>query len=206
MTHDTNHGAGGDRPALLVCGFGRCGSSMLMQMLNAGGYPCAGSAPDFEDPVAKNPITASVLASYRGRALKVLDPQRSEIPLDDTRIIWISRDTRQQAKSIAKFLNATTGLQMSREHVRNLRAQLDRDQAIVDRYVLRSRLTLRMFFEGVLHDPHTAARRLAWFTAWPGFDVDAAAAVVQRRHPACADGLDMEVRLMRAADAAPAAA
>ena len=33
---------------LLICGHGRCGSSLVMQMLAAGGVKCAGKYPDFE--------------------------------------------------------------------------------------------------------------------------------------------------------------
>jgi len=36
-----------ERNGLLICGAGRCGSSMLMQMLDAAGLPVAGEGPAY---------------------------------------------------------------------------------------------------------------------------------------------------------------
>jgi hypothetical protein len=36
-------------PVIVVAGLGRCGTSLVMQMLAAAGLPCVGSFPDFED-------------------------------------------------------------------------------------------------------------------------------------------------------------
>lgn len=40
---------------ILVCGFGRCGSSLVMQMLDVGGLPVVGSFPDYERAEASLP-------------------------------------------------------------------------------------------------------------------------------------------------------
>ena len=37
-------------PALLVAGLGRCGTSLMMQMLAAAGLPCVGEFPAYEVP------------------------------------------------------------------------------------------------------------------------------------------------------------
>ena len=39
-----------DRPCIIVSGLGRCGSSLVMQMLHAGGVECLGAPPAFEPP------------------------------------------------------------------------------------------------------------------------------------------------------------
>ena len=59
---------------ILVVGFGRCGSSLCMQMLNAAGVDCLGEAPHYEDPrtVIKR-LSQNWLYLQDGKAVKVLD-------------------------------------------------------------------------------------------------------------------------------------
>ena len=61
---------------VLVCGLARCGTSLTMQMLQAGGMRCAGRAPAFEDFRAfAGGYSDSWMREQAGGAVKVLDPQ-----------------------------------------------------------------------------------------------------------------------------------
>jgi hypothetical protein len=106
---------------LAICGFPRSGSSLVMQMLAAGGFPCVGEFPAFEEyrPRPGWP-------GYRrcaGKAVKLLDsmlpfgPTPPEIPQS---FILMVRDPREQAKSFAKLLKATVGEEMTRGQIRDI--------------------------------------------------------------------------------------
>jgi hypothetical protein len=183
-------------PTIIVAGLGRCGSSLVMQMLHAGGFTCVGDFPSFEVPDAQKP-TPAFIASCAGKAVKVLDPQRVGLP-GDVRVIWMQRDISQQAKSHAKFLGVMTGLHYDRAGRRKLEASLARDTLramdIIDGLPL-----LQMNFEDVLARPHVAAGMLGAFIQAPAFDARAAAGAVHARSPECAPGLDMELNLIGAA-------
>ena len=65
---------------VVVTGFGRCGSSLAMRMLCAGGMPVTTDNRDsFEDErVMRLPGDTRWLRECEGRALKVLDPYRAK--------------------------------------------------------------------------------------------------------------------------------
>lgn len=177
----------------IVAGLGRCGTSMLMQMLHRGGMPCVGSWPAFEVEQTRYEVDPTFIVLAAGRAVKVLDPQRVGLP-GDVRVIWLHRDHRQQAKSHAKFLGLLTGHQYDRASRRQLADSLRRDTLAALR-VVGKRPLLRMRFEDVLMDPVSAACHLAEFIGFP-LDVGRAACAVRARSPACASGLDMELSLI----------
>lgn len=181
---------------IIVAGLGRCGSSMLMQLLHSGGVPCVGEWPSFEDSRVRERVAPSFVAGCAGRALKVLDPQRVGLP-GDVRVIWLDRDHRQQAKSHAKFLAAMTGHQYDRAGRRALVGSLVRDTHAA-MATIGSRPLVRLRFEEVLQNPLTTAFSLSQFIG-VAMDIDAAARAVKVRSPECAPGLDMELSLMGAA-------
>lgn len=91
---------------LLVCGSGRCGTSLVMQMLAAARVPIAGRYPMFEDHRTTSQCNPEWVAKQDG-AIKLLDPHRY-FPRDfrfppTARAIWLTRDKKQQAKSWFKF-------------------------------------------------------------------------------------------------------
>jgi len=183
-------------PTIIVAGLGRCGTSMLMQMLHRGGVACVGEWPAFEVPEVRERVTPAFIEASRGKAVKVLDPHRVGLP-GDVRVIWLDRDHRQQARSHAKFLETMTGMRYDRAGRRALAASLVRDTHAA-MGVIGSRPVMRMRFEQVLADPRMAAVWLGEFTRAPGFDVGAAARAVRPRGPECAPDLAMEMMLMGA--------
>lgn len=181
------------KPTIVVSGFGRCGTSMAMHMLHAGGIECVGPFPAYEIDQAKAP-TEAFIRLCAGRAVKVLDPQRVGLP-GDVRVIWMKRDEAEQAKSHGKF----TGMNYSREQRRALARQFESDFSAVRR-VIGKRPWLVLRFEDVLADPAYAAQQMAEFVAPVGpLDAAQAAGAVYRRSPQCAPGLHLELALIEAA-------
>lgn len=93
---------------IVVCGFGRSGTSLMMQMLSAAGVRCCGEWPAFE-PIELNPTIAEIpfefVEGMKGGALKLLDPHRVALPAGFAYdFIWMRRDYAQQARSFFKML------------------------------------------------------------------------------------------------------
>ena len=97
---------------IIVTGLGRCGSSLAMQMLRAGGVPCLGEWPAFEEPQAEG---MKIEPHHAGHAVKVIDPLRRELSsLEISRALpirWVCLRRRplDQARSMAKLLAVTMG-------------------------------------------------------------------------------------------------
>lgn len=179
------------RAVIVVSGFGRCGSSLVMQMLAAGGVRCLGNAPAYESFDRVEP----------GQAIKILDPQHDDpIPYavpPGARVIWVDRDVEEQAASHAKFTEALMGMKYSREARRRLVAALRSDRPRAMR-AIGARPLLVLTFEALLARPEEQAERIAAFIGG-GFESAAAAGQIRPRHPRCAPGLDMEIALMQEA-------
>lgn len=94
------------KPTVFVCGHGRCGSSLMMQMLQAGGFPVFGDYPAFEpDEVGFSRDPETLLPLISGRAAKILDPQMTTWPdILNVKVIWLDRDRNNQALSQVKFM------------------------------------------------------------------------------------------------------
>lgn len=168
------------KPTLIVAGLGRCGSSLCMQMLNAGGIECLGEYPAFE-PEESDAITltTSRLYSHAGKAVKCLDPQRADqCSFEEVQrmVIWLDRDTREQAKSIAKFGRLVGGIQFTRSQLGPLREGLHRDRLFAFSALRLSRCpALRIEFEHIIQAPMECSARIAAFLA-PHWRIDVAAA------------------------------
>lgn len=178
-----------ERPIIVVSGFGRCGSSLVMQMLAAGGVPCLGDYPAFE----------SRAMAKSGEAIKILDPHRANptpyaIP-PGACVIWLDRDPSEQADSLVKFTRILMGFSYNREQRRALVRQLraDREQAM---RAIGTRPKMIVPFESLLSTPAAWAKSIGAFVGLDGFDIIAAAGQVRLRSPKCASGLDMELDLM----------
>jgi hypothetical protein len=194
------------RPNIVVAGLARCGTSVTMQMLHAGGVPCIGEWPAFEvGDVNGAPVDPAFMARYPGHALKVLDPHRTKLPplASGGVLIWLDRDPVEQARSQAKFVHLMTGVPVpNRAHMRSWTAGLrsDRVPALAQ---FGGWPKLLLDFEQIVTDPRRAARSIAtrlepW---WPNLDAERMADQVRPRPPACAPDLAMELRLVAEAGA-----
>lgn len=187
---------------LIVAGLGRCGSSLTMQMLDAGGVPVVGRFPAYEPPEAHfASVRMHWLAQQEGRAVKVLDPELVREPFSSVPriVIWLGRDLTQQSRSIAKFSAMLMGLPWKASQVRRLAAALKRDYPLARKALgLPDVVHLDMSFEELISQPLAAAARMAEFLKPHGFTLDerGAAAVVRVRGTACLDGL-LEAELLK---------
>lgn len=187
---------------LIVAGFGRCGSSLMMQMLQAGGFPCFGSRPAYEDDVSMFcNLTPDWLNLQRGKAVKILDPQLADhgmffgIPRI---VIWLDRDPEQQAKSFIKFGRLVCGLPFSRSAVRPLAKAFLKDRPLAHKALgIDQCKSLHVKFEDIIHSPHDVAAEIANLLYPVQFDQARAAKTVVRRNSDCLSGL-LELPLLSA--------
>ena len=176
---------------IIVSGSGRCGSSMLMQMLDKAGIKCAGSYPDFEDPRGMQELDLDWLAGYEG-AVKILDPHRylPAIRLVDAKAIRLDRDRKQQARSWCKVSRDVVGRKPNREdalRVAKLLKQARKPgvQKLVD---VTGSVPLFLTYESVVQHPRVNGEKIARFL---GVDLDLGtmASQVISRPTTCLDGL-----------------
>lgn len=192
-------------PVVIVAGLGRCGSSLTMQMLAAGGLRCAGAYPDFEDERTLSGQSADWWRGLAGSAVKVLTPHHVFVPIEVPKVvIWLDRDLDHQASSQIKMLELTASLHsLNRSQRRAWRNGLEKDRAAALHAVKASkpRSMLRLSFERLLADPRAAADLMSDHLLPVGLSLDVAAAAAQvlPRGPACAPGLEIEQMLMGAA-------
>lgn len=184
------------RPVILVEGFGRCGTTMMMRMLDVGGIPCIGSHPGYEDDRAiidDRPARDAFYRTLSGVAIKALDPHRWALPADlNAVVIWLDRDPIQQAKSAVKLMSYMMPgmVRMDRAAVRKLAKSYGIDRPRARRAgLVDTKPSLIVRFEHVLRDPKWVARLAGNFLQdwFPNFDAAAAAGVVHRRSPECLD-------------------
>jgi len=100
----------------VVSGLGRCGTSMMMQMLHCGGMEVTGDAelPFLEDDrVNKLPLNDGWLRDLTSRnVIKILNPDIRSLPgWFRCRSIWMKRDVNEQTKSYIKYNVAMAGEQ-----------------------------------------------------------------------------------------------
>lgn len=176
-------------PVVAICGFPRSGSSLVMQMLAAGGFPCVGEFPAFEEyrPAPGWPGYAQLA----GRAVKLLDsmlpfgPTPKDIPQS---FILMVRDHREQAKSFAKFYQAAAGEKLTRGQIRDIADSFKQDEPRLMGTLRELGPVLLVNFERLLRQPLQAAARLE-FHLGRTLDLKAMAAAVVPRGSKCLDGL-----------------
>lgn len=184
-----------------VAGCSRCGSTLMMQALEAGGMPVyhGGNRVGYECDESQEALvsgSADFLRTIPGHAVKLLDPQRVATPCVPIAWIWMWRDAEQQALSQIKFMGQMFSL--IRPDTKRLAASLRKDNERVPVELSRrpkSRV-LVVDFARLLAVPDGVMAELVGFINRP-MDIAAMARVVQPRGPECAVGLDIELRSMK---------
>lgn len=181
---------------VLVCGLGRCGSSLTMQMLHAGGFPVFGDWPAFEpETVGLNRQMDVLLPALAGRAAKILDPRRSKWPEGfKARVIWLDRDSREQARSQTKMMAMLGGVRLSGQDWRKVREQLliDRELSFP---IFNGLPLLRVRFEDTLKHPAKVADNISAFLQTE-LDRQKMIDCVIKRPSRCARGFEVEQSLI----------
>lgn len=158
---------------VFVAGFGRCGTTAMMQLLWAGGAPVAGPPPAFEDS-RLGPGTTDVawVRAQRGKALKWIDPSVSLLPDDiKAKSIWMDRAAKDQARSQLKMVATLTSGgagPVSSQAVSKMARGLKRDRAPTLAALRRRGPVLVVPFSALLGDPMGTALTVQRFLG-PGF-------------------------------------
>lgn len=181
---DTRHAVG-------VCGFGRCGSTMVMGMLDAGGLaPAPGSQMGSYE---LTDIRNAWFTPLAGRAVKLLDSVL-HFGVPDApawRFVWLDRDPVEQAKSMLKLMSPFTRGEFAPDAVDRLARSYEADRPRALGRLRKHGDVLVLQYERVLANPRKAAKQLR--RVHPELEVDRAASVVHDRDGACRDGLDFEL-------------
>lgn len=91
----------------VVCGMPRSGTSLMMQMMEAAGFRCAGNYPAYEPEAIAKP-SEEFVDSMVGGAFKVIDPHLVALPTGRPyRFMFMTRSRRQQSISLVKLMRIT---------------------------------------------------------------------------------------------------
>ena len=184
---------------VFVCGSGRCGSSLVMQMLQAGGYPCLGEFPAFEpDEVGFPRSMSDLFAKCSTMAAKILDPHRTpDWPKIPVSVIWLDRNRDEQAKSMLKMARyfGETFTVKRRALAASLRE--DRKKAFALFAENDNAHVLELSFERILMMPATASETIATFLD-ADLDLAAMERAVIKRAPACRPDMEIEFEAVKA--------
>lgn len=179
---------------IIVCGLGRCGTSLVMKMLHAGGMPVfAESSASFEHSYLRDPREfALVEPQLQGKAAKILDPHRWTWPEKiNARFIWIDRNYHQQALSQVKLLRDMFAAEIPAGAVAGIERQLPSDCAKSMAVINRGISVLRINFEWILRNPLEVALLIG--CEFECLSVPKMADCVIPRSPRCAVGLSIEL-------------
>ncbi len=183
---------------VFVAGLGRCGTTLVMTMLDRGGFPVGDMPPAYETctPMRAGSVRPEALTPFHGIAVKWIDPTVSLVPAGTKAItVWLDRDPVEQARSQLKLM----GQRATRRQIRALASSLHRDTGKCHGIVRALGPCLFTSFERILSSPSAEALRMQQFLGDMVFDPARAADAVRPRSPACASDLAMEFDLMSAA-------
>lgn len=187
----------------IVSGVGRCGTSMVMAMLEAGGANVLGARPLFEQTIDGHIGSEVVLGEKRplvinpGYVVKILAPFLDRLDTNRAyRFIWLVRNPMQQAASQAKFAHATAGVETTAEQLREMtkhNAQLAQSgmKHCVTGFGDGTQVYARRF-EWCLKQPHGLALDLIEFCELPG-NASEMASVIRQRPSECAAGMEFPI-------------
>lgn len=193
------------QPILFVAGFGRCGTTMVMTMLDKGGFPVSGPRPAYEtSEMALGRVDHAWVRAQAGRAVKWIDPLKAPIRPEDLQgtpavILMLRRNAREQAASQVKMASTFAGAINDRRTRRAFESDIVKATPALRMHLSALGPVYVLEFEDILADPLRAAGQLEELIFdhfdWWGFAVDKAAIVPISRSPKCAPDLSFELQL-----------
>lgn len=189
-----------DAVITVVTGMPRCGSSMMMEMLSAGGIPPYTdnrSSYELEEiqELVGGTHTPLWWPKVRGRAIKILEPGLC-VPPTGYRydFLLLCRHPREQARSQSKFMVYCGHPKPSTLHelrvLASLAHALPSVRHLLGRY--EGSQTLELRYEEILEDPRAACRTIASWTRHGPLDTEAMAEIVHDRDGACRPDMAVE--------------
>lgn len=162
---------------IIVAGITRSGLSLTMQMLHAGGFPCVGEPPAFEE----YGIGQIPWKDCHDRAVKLVDAQLQFPPQMPCKVIRLRRNLKQQAKSFNKF-NKCFGLPSA--PISKLIKSFRRDYYKIDTWAKKQSGLMTIEFETIIKYPGYIAMRISKFSG-RDLNIGAMASCVVDRSPDC---------------------
>lgn len=181
-----------DQTNYIVSGLERSGTSLLMQMLRAGGVPCAfdtaSRPPDDNNPrgyfeleggkvISRLRDGVFPLADHRGRFIKITAYGMKFLPPGRYGVIYTERDIDEVLDSMEKMAKIQDP---DREGTRAAFVKLNE----MTRGQLAGRADVRLLlvsYNAIVRDPGPEIRRIAEFVGAPGIDARAMAAAVDEK-------------------------
>jgi len=180
---------------LAVAGLGRCGLTMTMQMLDAGGLDIFGEPPAYEPD--------HYAGAWKTDAVKLVDPIGNELsgllPAPGTlQWLWLVRDPKQQAKSMAKLLASQKRKVDQKVDWRWLRKTIRPSTREHLRFIeQRGEELQRIHFGGIVDGPEAYVRLLDDLVlSCADLDTEAMAKVVDDRSPEAEPDLSRELSFL----------
>jgi hypothetical protein len=181
-----------DRTNYIVSGLERSGTSLLMQLLRAGGVPCAfdtaSRPPDDNNPrgyfeleggkiISRLRDGVFPLADYRGRFIKITAYGMKFLPPGDYRVVYTERDIDEVLDSMEKMAKVRDP---DREGTKAAFVKLNETTKcrLGDRPDVE---LLLVSYNALVREPGPEIRRLADFLGAPGLDEKAMAAAVDEK-------------------------
>jgi hypothetical protein len=176
---------------LAVAGLGRCGLTMTMQMLGAGGLDVWGDPPAYEPN--------HYVGAWSSDAVKLVDPIGNELSglLPEPgalQWLWLARDAKEQAKSMAKMIEGTGRDVEWRRLLKTIRPSTRKHRRFIER---RGEALRRVRFGNAVSSPAGYARHLNKRVVLDkDLNTDAMAEVVEDRSPDAESDLSRELSFL----------
>ena len=185
----------------LLCGSGRCGSSLVMQMLHAGGVEVVGHAPYFEPKETMwHQFNVEWLIKQTG-VVKLLDPIPAlfKFPPGEYRTIWLTRNTKEQAKSILKFTMNEREVPKEDQDLDKIERNILFQHRVNNEALCQLGPVYTLPFKQLLMDSRGTAQRILEYFLLEG-NVDRMVEVVQDRPVEALPDMDLEDDLIEEYD------
>lgn len=170
---------------IIILGLPRTGTSVILQMLQAGGYPCFGEAPSFEPCL----VPEIPWNKVKGKAIKLLDPQGSHDypPPGDYYVIKTKRNEIEQAKSNIKLLRAVgVPVQGSSKEINTISRSILQDNNVIASWAKKQKQWIEIPFEDILKDPEAIAFALQGIVGdYLSLNIKSMISVVKKRSSKC---------------------
>lgn len=181
---------------IIVSGFPRCGSTMMMRMLYAGGLDTIGNKVAFEDNratfIGKKDYW---LSEAQGKAIKILDMHRQVLPDEfEYKIIWMKRNYTEQGKSNVKLLRMMAKIDVPNMAYKKFADSYPAEEKRFLQKMKERNIEYAIFeFEKILNNPILYSLSIRDFLELEQLDWAKMAGIVKMRDPKCAEGIDQEI-------------
>jgi hypothetical protein len=181
-----------DQVNYLVSGLERSGTSLIMQLLRAGGVPCAfdtaSRPPDDNNPrgyfeleggkiISRLRDGVFPMADYRGRFIKITAYGMRFLPPGRYAVVYTERDIEEVLDSMEKMAKIQDPDRAGTKAAFNKLNETTKNQ-------LGGRADVKLLlvnYNAIVLEPEPEIRRIAEFVGAPGMDVRAMAAAVDEK-------------------------